>query len=229
MKIPANLLSNLAAHLGLSSGASPNPSYQILCDAISAKLGVPTTAHQKHRKTRILSYIKKHNSEITGLSNGSEYGEYCIYIIQKGGGGFPIKIGFTRNIKDRIKTLETGSEHPLFLIGVLYAKNKGQAIEIEKGIHSIIAPHRMAGEWFNRESVKLLHKIGIIPEGYSKGQTKLDALREKYADPGIQKTRRKRAKVIRKFVANEIAPHQKEWGTNEQRKHRKNYMAKAHG
>jgi hypothetical protein len=58
--------------------------------------------------------------------------------------GRPIKVGFSRNIKERFSTIQTGSPVPL----VLAATFDGDII-IERQMHALLASARSHGEWFN--------------------------------------------------------------------------------
>jgi hypothetical protein len=66
-----------------------------------------------------------------------------IYFIQGENGG-PIKIGFAKNIKDRIKTLQTGYPDVLKLL-LAFPGN----LEIEQEMHKQFKQYKLNGEWFN--------------------------------------------------------------------------------
>jgi ORF6N domain-containing protein/Meiotically Up-regulated Gene 113 (MUG113) protein len=67
----------------------------------------------------------------------------CTYFLQAGAGG-PIKIGSTRNLAVRIRTLMTMSPVPLRLLGVM----KG---DHEEACHLRLGAFRIHGEWFTPE------------------------------------------------------------------------------
>jgi len=66
-----------------------------------------------------------------------------------------IKIGFTRDIRDRLRTLQTCSPDRLTLIGAIHSKNGEQ---IEASLHKQFQADRDHGEWF-RPSPALLETI----------------------------------------------------------------------
>lgn len=66
-----------------------------------------------------------------------------IYFVQGETGG-PIKIGYARNIDNRIKSLRTGCPYKLVLLGVM----EGQRSD-ETKLHHKFAAARLQGEWFD--------------------------------------------------------------------------------
>lgn len=69
----------------------------------------------------------------------------CVYFIQRQSG--PIKIGFTKNLKQRLSALRTSSAEPLTLLGHIPGGK-----EIEAELHARLSAHRLKGEWFNAAS-----------------------------------------------------------------------------
>lgn len=86
----------------------------------------------------------------------------CTYFLQAGAGG-PIKIGCTRNLAVRIRTLMTMSPVPLRLLGVM----KG---DHEDACHMRLGVYRIHGEWFAAaEPVsEFIRANAITPRGSSK-------------------------------------------------------------
>lgn len=75
-----------------------------------------------------------------------------IYFIQGESGG-PIKIGYTTDLEQRLKTLQTGYPDRLDLLLAFPGKPKH-----EKAIHKQFEPYRLNGEWF-RPTPEVMAKI----------------------------------------------------------------------
>ncbi len=84
------------------------------------------------------------------------------YFLQAGPGG-PIKIGSTRNLAVRIRTLMTMSPVPLRLLGVM----KG---DHEDACHMHLGAFRIHGEWFTPEEpvLQFIRENAITPRGSGK-------------------------------------------------------------
>lgn len=65
-----------------------------------------------------------------------------VYFIQVGVDG-PVKIGLSRNVKGRMRSLQTAHPQRLTLLGAV----DGDA-ELEAALHAKLAAHRLSGEWF---------------------------------------------------------------------------------
>lgn len=74
-----------------------------------------------------------------------------VYIVSNGQN---IKIGKTKDIKTRLKTLQTGNSEKLH---VLYLLENVPAI-MEKALHDICKQYRLEGEWFRTEAIDHLMK-----------------------------------------------------------------------
>lgn len=68
-----------------------------------------------------------------------------IYFIQRGDSG-PVKIGISRNVQSRLKTLQISCPEPLFVRLTVRGTS-----EDERGFHREFAAHRLSGEWFAPE------------------------------------------------------------------------------
>lgn len=68
----------------------------------------------------------------------------CVYFVQVGCDG-PVKIGFTRNLKQRLSALQTSQHEQLNLLGIL----EPATMQIERSLHIQFAEHRRGGEWFS--------------------------------------------------------------------------------
>ena len=71
--------------------------------------------------------------------------------------GFNIKIGYTNNVKRRLKQLNTGSDQQLFLLGYINGTK-----ETEANLHRFFIKYKLRqnGEWFEPSS-ELLDYINI--------------------------------------------------------------------
>lgn len=65
-----------------------------------------------------------------------------------------IKVGYTANVKGRIKTLRTASADRLRLLGVIPG-DQG----VERQIHRNLMCHRLAGEWFDGTHSAVLEEV----------------------------------------------------------------------
>jgi hypothetical protein len=77
-----------------------------------------------------------------------------LYIISAGG-STRVKIGISANPKSRLQEMQTGSAFPLELVSVVPVRSA----ESEREAHSILAPWRCQGEWFDLgESAPIFRK-----------------------------------------------------------------------
>lgn len=65
-----------------------------------------------------------------------------IYFIQQGKTG-PIKIGYSNNVNERIKSLQSASPEKLVLLGYINGTRKQEQL-----IHRFFHKYQMEGEWF---------------------------------------------------------------------------------
>lgn len=65
-----------------------------------------------------------------------------VYFVQSAGGG-PIKIGVSKNVRARIRSLQTSSPTPLVLLGVVAGSR-----DTEAALHHRLHASRIRGEWF---------------------------------------------------------------------------------
>lgn len=61
------------------------------------------------------------------------------------------KIGVTKDIERRIKTLQTGNAHEIKLE---YIEERNQPYKIERYLHRVFDKHRIKGEWFEGISLR---------------------------------------------------------------------------
>lgn len=76
--------------------------------------------------------------------------------------GFNIKIGYTNNVKRRLKQLNTGSDQQLFLLGYINGTK-----ETEANLHRFFIKYKLRqnGEWFEPSSELLdyINTNNLIP------------------------------------------------------------------
>jgi hypothetical protein len=83
-------------------------------------------------------------------------GHGVVYFIEHGKTG-PIKIGFTadRDPMPRLRQLQTGSPENLQVLGTVEAY-----ASIERKLHTLLAPHIIRGEWFERDAaISVLNRL----------------------------------------------------------------------
>ena len=91
--------------------------------------------HEMFRYTEMNRKFKKsHKNKIN--KNG------FVYFVKNNFG--QIKIGWAVDPIERIKTLQTGSAQPLFLIGCIYGTRKD-----EGNMHRMFKAYHINGEWFS--------------------------------------------------------------------------------
>jgi len=76
-----------------------------------------------------------------------------VYFIQDGAG---VKIGMTKNLKDRKSALQTGNSHKLQIIA--YIESETMA-ELEKTFHTYLKPLSITGEWFKLDKEKTVKML----------------------------------------------------------------------
>lgn len=85
-----------------------------------------------------------------------------IYVV--GGNSPPYKVGYTANVHNRVRELQTASYQPLRLIATAETK---RAREHEKHVHYLLSGFQMTGEWFNCDVDRILsafRETGLLPE-----------------------------------------------------------------
>jgi hypothetical protein len=70
----------------------------------------------------------------------------CVYVIESADGAF-VKVGFTTNLKLRVKTL-AAAQRPVSSDVILRGWMPGSVYK-ERDIHRLLASHRANGEWFH--------------------------------------------------------------------------------
>lgn len=85
----------------------------------------------------------------------------CIYVI--GPNEAPYKVGYTSNLPDRVRVLQTGHPRPIKVLATAEANN---AALYERNIHLALAEHQLTGEWFNCDLDTILDAVtnaGLSP------------------------------------------------------------------
>jgi len=87
----------------------------------------------------------------------------------------PIKIGFSKNPIQRIKTLQTAHPSPL-VIHKMVAFETDKIRLVEKSIHQSLSYKKKKGEWFNitpEEAIDFIEHTRITHENVSTGVLKI--------------------------------------------------------
>ena len=72
---------------------------------------------------------------------------YYVYVIGPDKG--PIKIGFTNNLENRLRTIQTGNPERIKIHYSIEFKSEKDMRAAEKKIHKSLSHKRKKGEWFN--------------------------------------------------------------------------------
>lgn len=103
------------------------------------------------------------NERMSGHKIKTQSQKDFVYFVSAPGQG--IKIGFTTNLKNRMKSLQTASPHKLELIGQL--DNVEQTEEIIA--HKAFSEYRLEGEWFDISQGDVSDYIYDFERGESNG------------------------------------------------------------
>lgn len=95
--------------------------------------------------------------------------EYVVYVIHQQRKKGRIKIGFTSDLKQRLKQIQTGNPEPCVVIGVLKCKSKAHAMNVEAALHNKCRSHRTVGEWFHRGAINTIKKGTKLKFDWFKG------------------------------------------------------------
>ena len=84
---------------------------------------------------------------------------YRVYFIGEDPYTNKVKIGKTNNVKNRIRTLQTGNPYKLRIIGTISCQDEKTMSELEKRLHNELKDKRLVGEWVNvtMDEVVVLH------------------------------------------------------------------------
>jgi len=88
-----------------------------------------------------------------GRGASSHEREMVLYVVQRGDDG-PIKVGISRNLKGRIKSLQTGSAEKLKILRVY------KMADVERAVHAELEKNsRLEGEWFPADLLSLVDRF----------------------------------------------------------------------
>ena len=73
--------------------------------------------------------------------------------------GGPVKIGISHDPEKRLRGFQTASAYRLTKICHVYAHDRMMARAVEATIHEDLAPHRMAGEWFDVDPLQAMRSL----------------------------------------------------------------------
>jgi predicted GIY-YIG superfamily endonuclease len=80
---------------------------------------------------------------------------YYLYAIANGS---EVKLGFSSNIPERIKDLQTANSGSLKKVWQMrVGDNRNLAVKHEKQLHKLCREHRIRSEWFNIECMPIVH------------------------------------------------------------------------
>ena len=94
-----------------------------------------------------------------------------VYFIQEGKGNHGhIKIGKSRNVNERLKSLQTGNPRKLTLMASIRCKTANDAYRLEKKLHKKFKSHHVRGEWFSGmiRLNSIQEAFEIEPDNYEK-------------------------------------------------------------
>jgi hypothetical protein len=76
-------------------------------------------------------------------------GKPCfVYVIGRVGGANVCKVGLSDNPESRLKSLQSGSPHQLYISFALWTPSRAEALAVETFAHDLMRPAKMVGEWF---------------------------------------------------------------------------------
>ena len=81
---------------------------------------------------------------------------YVLYVIRQYVKKGRVKIGFTGDLKKRLKSIQTGNPAHCRVIGVMKAKSLAHARSVEALLHEKCEKSRLTGEWFTRGAIGVL-------------------------------------------------------------------------
>lgn len=119
-----------------------------------------------------------------------------VYFIRKGEFG-PIKIGYARDPRQRIREIQTGSETRLHLLAVVQGGR-----DLERQLHEEFSEYRLEGEWF-RPVPKIKARIRKFSSKRRMARRSADEIVEEY----IAARNPHRPRLRRRWRNGEIVGH----------------------
>lgn len=74
---------------------------------------------------------------------------YVIATVIDGEACAPVKVGMSNTPLARLRELQTASPHKLTLTTMMLCPHRRAARDLEAGIHGLLSPWSLSGEWFN--------------------------------------------------------------------------------
>jgi len=122
------------------------------CEAIEVK-----GKHKNIRKLMAKLSDERLSSDVKKLTKEIKYYHYDrLYIYAITDGEF-VKVGFTNNIKNRIKSIESHNPRKIELIWYKRTSNeRGLAVSEEFEFHLLLSAYHVRGEWFSLRAIDAL-------------------------------------------------------------------------
>jgi T5orf172 domain len=86
--------------------------------------------------------------------------KHYVYFIQRA--DKCVKIGVTKNLERRLKTLQTANNKELLIVAKFPFDSRMQAFDMERQLHERFAGFRMQGEWFNPGVLKKIFTDALV-------------------------------------------------------------------
>jgi DNA-binding MarR family transcriptional regulator len=128
-----------------------------------------------------------------------------IYFLTELGGDYCTKIGFTKNLKNRLSSIQNGNPNKLHLTILLKTKN---FIHIEKELHSIFKEKEkhIRGEWFFLSD----DDIGFVVEKYKDILKAYNKIPIKLKEQNITRVLRRKIRILKISNENQKNNHQEQ-------------------
>lgn len=161
MQVPAYVKKRVCQHLGIDESYK----YEDICELIRQETGWPVSDKRRKRPRAIMRYfsefVREESIEVSDPKNANPE-PCCVYVLQSSGPGMHIKVGITRNLKQRISDLRTGSGADLAVLATINCDSWERARYIEKTMHEMLEKYHVGGEWFRKGSWSVLKRF-VLP------------------------------------------------------------------
>tara|TARA_R110000803_G_C11717201_1_gene287719 strand:+ start:44 stop:409 length:366 start_codon:yes stop_codon:yes gene_type:complete len=111
---------------------------------------------------------KRYPSNDNRKAEGREKSKHYVYLMEAKQNKGVTKVGIATNVKQRLKSLQTGSPYQLDVSCVYGPFTKKYARQVETHMHDNLCNSRMTGEWFSLSSdaIYALFKNTELPVAY---------------------------------------------------------------
>ena len=113
--------------------------------------------YEKRKKAEVDAGVLQNEARLKGLQEAAYRRRFpgYVYFIQGSSGG-PIKIGYAKDVKNRLIGLQTGHPDTLIVLGCMVGSQ-----EDEQDLHEKFASYRVRGEWFQPEEplMKMIREL----------------------------------------------------------------------